>query len=173
MPLNQIGGILELFQTDEILFDAPRANKAIENADATSFVVCTASPCATERLLADDCSSAFFVVVDITSRIAEAIGSGNQGLAIGGKAIGYKHLDSERKTKDLYSHAPSKTIDGSRIDQLEGLLVVIVLEDEDLRALGKTHAQPKAQTKHTVTTGPKISPTIVVDRGSLVRITVG
>lgn len=87
MLSNQIGGILELFQTDEILFDAPRANKAIENTDATSLVVRTASPGATEWLLADDCSRAFFVVIDITSRVAETVGGSKQGLAFRREAM--------------------------------------------------------------------------------------
>lgn len=76
MLSNQIRGIVEVFQPDKVLLDAPRTNKAIEDTDATGLVVGATSSGATERLLADNCSRALFVVIDVTSRIAETVCGG-------------------------------------------------------------------------------------------------
>lgn len=83
-PLNQIRRIPNLLQANEVLLDAPRVNKPVEDTNTSSFIVGTARTSSSERLLANNCTRAFFVVVDITGRVAQCVGGSNEG-ATGGR----------------------------------------------------------------------------------------
>ena len=79
---NKVGGILEVIQANEVLFDAPCTNEPIENADTTSLVVRTTSTSTSERLLADNGTCAFLVVVHVSGGVAQAVGCCDECLAI-------------------------------------------------------------------------------------------
>lgn len=82
---------MEVLRAHKVLLDAPCAHEPIEDADASSLVVRPAGPRTTERLLAHHSTSAFLVVVNVSSSIAEPIGGGEEGLALGSKAIRESH----------------------------------------------------------------------------------
>lgn len=71
---NQVRGIREVGDRYEVLLDAPRAHEPVEDAHATSLVVCAAGTRASEGLLPDDGTRAFLVVVHISGGVAEAFG---------------------------------------------------------------------------------------------------
>ncbi len=83
---HQVRRILEIFQPNKVLLDAPRAYEAIENTDATRLIVRPASTSTTEWLLPDHSPSAFFVVVHVTGSVAELVIGFDQGFAVRGES---------------------------------------------------------------------------------------
>ena len=75
-----------VLEPDEVFLDAARGDKAVEDRDATSLVVCSACPRTTERLLADDRARALFVVVDVARRVPQPVRRLQEHLAVRGEA---------------------------------------------------------------------------------------
>lgn len=71
--LRQITGVGEVFEPHEVLLDTASADEPVENADASSLVICPTRPCATERLLPDDGSRALLIVVYVACCIAQLV----------------------------------------------------------------------------------------------------
>jgi len=82
----QVRRIIEVFQPNEVLFDAAHTHEAVEDRDAARFIVCSACPATTERLLAYDRPCTFVVVVHVTGGVTEFVSCMDQSLALGGKA---------------------------------------------------------------------------------------
>lgn len=76
---------MEVLEPHEILLDAPRTNKPIENADTPSLIVGPTCTRSAERLLPNNSACTFFVVVDVASGVAKLVGCVNQGIAVRGE----------------------------------------------------------------------------------------
>ena len=85
-PSSQVRRVLEVLEADEVVLHAARANKAVEDADATGLVVGAASTRAAERLLADDSACALLVVVHVAGGVAQLVARLDERLAVGGEA---------------------------------------------------------------------------------------
>lgn len=83
---NQVRRVVKIFKVYEVLLDAPRADEAVEDADASRLVVRSASTGTTEGLLADHGACAFFIVVHVAGCVAEPVGGSQEGLALAGEA---------------------------------------------------------------------------------------
>jgi len=68
--LDEIRGIGEIFQTDEILLDAPRRYEAVEDRHAPGLVIGSTRARTAKRLLSDNGSCALLVVVDVAGGVA-------------------------------------------------------------------------------------------------------
>lgn len=78
---------MEVLHADEVLFNTPRTDESVEDTDASSLVVRPAGTSTTEGLLSHHSTRAFIVVVDVSSSIAESVGSSEKSLALGGESI--------------------------------------------------------------------------------------
>jgi len=78
---------MELLKANKVFLDAPRADEAVEDADAPCLIVGPASTSTTEGLLANNSACAFFVVVYISGGVAEPVGRSQEGLALGCEAV--------------------------------------------------------------------------------------
>jgi len=72
-PLHLVGRVLNNTLVQEALLDSPHANKAAKQVGGASLVVGAGSPGATERLLANDSTSALDVDVEVASSVAELL----------------------------------------------------------------------------------------------------
>ena len=72
---NEVRRIKHIFKPYEVLLDAPRAHETVEKTHATCLVVRPACPAPAERLLADNGTCAFVIVVDVPCCVAEAVRS--------------------------------------------------------------------------------------------------
>lgn len=73
---------MEIFQSDEILLDTPRTNEPIEDAYTSSFIIRSTRACTTKRLLTNDGTCAFFVVVDVSGCVPKGIGRGDESFTL-------------------------------------------------------------------------------------------
>ncbi len=73
IALCEVGRVLEVLETDEVLFNTPRADEAIENADTSCLIVRATGARATERLLANNSTSAFLIIVHVSSSVAKLV----------------------------------------------------------------------------------------------------
>lgn len=73
---------MEVLQANEILLDASRTDKAVENVDTSGFVVRSATTGASEGLLTYDCTSALLVVIHVSCCVSESVGGIDQGLPV-------------------------------------------------------------------------------------------
>ena len=81
--LNQVRGVDVVLQSDKVLLDTPSRNEAVKESHASSLVVGTTCASATERLLADNSSGTFFIIVHVTCCVAEDVGCLYEGFAFG------------------------------------------------------------------------------------------
>ena len=102
--------------------------------------------------------------------MTKPIGGLDENLSVRSKAS--EKLASKFYCDRGHSHRSGQCVLRSRVNKVEGGVVVGVLEDVNLNPCedGDKMLRPIAPT---VRTGPKISSTIVMDLGSFVRITVG
>ena len=84
--LNQVRGVDVVFQSDKVLLDTPGRNEAVEESHTSSLVVGTTCASTTERLLTHNGTGTFLVIVHISGRVAELVGSVDESLAIRGEA---------------------------------------------------------------------------------------
>ena len=80
--LQDVGRVVEIFQANEVLLDTPRTDEAIEDVDASSLIIGSTSTSTTERLLANNSTSALLVVVHIACGVPELVSCGDQRLAV-------------------------------------------------------------------------------------------
>jgi len=78
---------MELFQAHKILFDTSSTDEAVEDADATCFVVGPASTSTSEWLLANYSTCAFLVVVNVPGSIAQLVRCDDQGFPVCREAV--------------------------------------------------------------------------------------
>ena len=167
---EQIGCVLEFLQSNKVFLDAPCADKAPKDAHTTRFIVRTTGSGSTERLLANHCARTLFIIVDVASRIAKSVRRLEKGYTILSEATlcEYQFLNQQMRlvlTWLLWEHR-LKWYQSNR--------------ESAHNRCPRTHKpgkcsglEKKSKNPHTVTTGPKISSFMVIERGSLVRITVG
>jgi hypothetical protein len=79
---NQVAWVLEVFEANKVLLDAPRAHETIEEADATRLVVRSARTSTTKRLLTNYGTSALIVVVNVTRSMPESVRGCDQCCAV-------------------------------------------------------------------------------------------
>jgi hypothetical protein len=87
LVLHKVTGISEILDAHETLFDAPRTDKPIVDANTSGLVVRPTAPSSAEGLLTHNCTCAFLVVVYIPRRIAEFIGGRKEGRTGGREAV--------------------------------------------------------------------------------------
>ena len=80
--LLEVGRVQEVIQSDKVLLDATRRHEAVEDGHTSSLVVGATSTRTAERLLTDDGTRAFFVVVHVTSSVAKLVGCLEESLAV-------------------------------------------------------------------------------------------
>ena len=80
--LHQVTRVPVLLCPNETLLDTPRGHKPVEDADTPSLVVGTATPGTSERLLTNDSSRAFFIVIHVSGSVAEPIGGLDEHLSV-------------------------------------------------------------------------------------------
>lgn len=144
-------------------------DEAVEDVDRTRLVVGARCPCTSKWLLADDGASALVVDVEVSSGVAEQVGSALERESVRGE------------------DGAGETVLGCGVDELAGGLKVGVLVDVHL-GVGGQHRPKRTRAKArgrqevelvrkecwlTVMTGPKISWVMETDLGSFVTMTVG
>ena len=80
--LHEVRRIEVVLEADKVLLDATRRHEAVEDGHASGFVVGATSTRTAERLLTDDGTCAFFVVVHVTSSVAKLVGRLEESLAV-------------------------------------------------------------------------------------------
>ena len=130
--LNQVRGVDVVLQSDKVLLDTPGRNEAVKESHASSLVVGTTCASTTERLLTHNGTGTFLVIVYISGRVAELVGSVDESLTVRGEAK-QTPLDVARGViRRDHVHSTSESIGSSGIDELQGLLVVVVVIHKDL-----------------------------------------
>ena len=82
VDLLQVGRVGIVLEPDEVLLDAARRDEAVEDGHAAGLVVRAARACATERLLANDGTSALFIIVDVPGGVAQLVSRRKERLAV-------------------------------------------------------------------------------------------
>jgi len=83
---NQVGQVLEIFQSNKVLLDAPWRDKSIEEVDTASLIVRPTATGTSEWLLTDNSTCTLLVVINVTCGMAQLIGCSDERLAIGRKS---------------------------------------------------------------------------------------
>jgi len=104
---TKITRIPKFLDPHKIFLDTSRADEPVKDANASSFVICTAGPSPSERLLAHHGARAFFVIVDITSCVTEFIGGSEEGCAGRREAGRFNTIISLGNLKKLIRNAHS------------------------------------------------------------------
>ena len=84
--LNQVRGVDVVFQSDKVLLDTPGRNEAVEESHASSLVVGTTCASTAEGLLTHNGTGTFLVIVYVSGRVAELVGSVDESLAVRSEA---------------------------------------------------------------------------------------
>ena len=84
--LHQVARVPVLLRPNETLLDTPRGHKPVEDADTPSLIVRTATSGTSERLLTNDSSRAFFVVIHVSGSVAKPIGGLDEHLSVRSEA---------------------------------------------------------------------------------------
>jgi hypothetical protein len=92
---------VEILQSHKVLLYAPGAHKPVEDRNASGLIVRSTRACTTKRLLANDGTRALLVVVHVTSRVAETVGSCQKRLAVASEAGFFTRLDMNPGDKSL------------------------------------------------------------------------
>ena len=130
--LNQVRGVDVVFQSDKVLLDTPGRNEAVEESHASSLVVGATCASTAERLLTYNGTGTFLVIVYVAGRVAELVGSVDESLAIRVEAK-QTPLDVARGIiRRDHVHSTSESISSSGIDELQGLLIVVIVVHKDL-----------------------------------------
>jgi hypothetical protein len=87
-PSNQIRRIPHLLQPHKILLDTPRTHKPIKDTHTPRLVVRPTPARPAEGLLPHHGARALVVVVYVAGGVAEAVGSGEEGLTVCSEAVG-------------------------------------------------------------------------------------
>ena len=83
---NIVARVGDLVDSNKALLDTPCTHEAIEDIDTSRLIVRPTSPSSTERLLTDDRSCAFVVVIDVPSGVAQTVCGVDEDLAVGCEA---------------------------------------------------------------------------------------
>jgi hypothetical protein len=153
----RVARVRPVLETHKVLLDAPRAHEAVEERDAARLVVGPARARAAERLLADDRAGALLVVVHVPRRVPQRGRRADERGAVGGEAMACSASAAMREREGrIWTH----------MEPVSAYEVVLSI-------ISSVRSKSSSSYTNTVSTGPKISSTIVTERGSCVRMTVG
>ena len=86
-PSNQVGRVLEIFQSNKVLLDASGRHESVEEVDTASLIVRSTATTTSKWLLTNNGACTLFVVIHISRRVAQFVGCSDERLAIGRKSV--------------------------------------------------------------------------------------
>ena len=89
----EVGRVVDFGRGDESLLDTPGLNESVEDGSGSSLVVGSRSSSSSERLLSDDGTGRFVVVVHHTGSVSEEVGGLEKSISVGGEAVQSNTLD--------------------------------------------------------------------------------
>lgn len=131
---NQVRWVLEVLQANEVLLYASGRNEPIEDTDTPSFVVCTTCSPSSKRLLPHNSASAFFVVIDVASGVAQYVRGGQKGFAICSKA-GREVVSQQISQRPGNLHSTGQRIRRCVVNEFQSLLIILIFVHVDLKKM--------------------------------------